>query len=581
MASFQQFDVEYEMKVDLSQWHPIASSSDLPLRHVYQGQLWGRELAVWRADDGHINVWENRCLHRGVRLSIGLNEGSELRCLYHGWRYANRTAGCTYIPAHPADAPARTICNNTYQCVEAHGLVWSAIAPESSFEGQGVLEGLEPLALRPIPIAAPLHLVQKLAPDYPFGTLTHRDDTSLTLQYGQAKLQLFLQPVDAGKTIMRGLLAPPPVDSVAALLHHNATMTALRDEIELAATRLDPPTAIDVKFAPVAKGLARMPDIDNAGPKVELRAKVARKWQVAEQVMAFRLEALSGQFPTFQPGAHIDVNLPNGMSRQYSLTNGPGETDHYTIGVKHDIASRGGSTCLHDDVQEGDVLAISAPHNNFPLRRDAVKTILIAGGIGITPLLSMAKTLKAQELPFELHIFAQSKDDLAFPNILHNLGTSMIPHTGLTPQATCDVIAGVLANYTPAQHVYICGPGAMLEATRELATKAAWPDEAVHFEYFKNTHEIEYNTTFEIALSRSALTLQVPAGKTILQVLRDNGIKAPSSCEQGACGTCLMTVIEGEPDHQDVYLSTTERAANQKIITCVSRSKSNRLVLDI
>jgi len=119
--------------MDLTQWHPIAASTDLPLRHVYQGQLWGRELAVWRADDGHVNVWENRCLHRGVRLSIGLNEGGELRCLYHGWRYANRTAGCTYIPAHPADAPARTICNTTYRSLETQGLIWCAIDPVAAF----------------------------------------------------------------------------------------------------------------------------------------------------------------------------------------------------------------------------------------------------------------------------------------------------------------------------------------------------------------------------------------------------------------------------------------------------------------
>ena len=121
----------------------------------------------------------------------------------------------------------------------------------------------------------------------------------------------------------------------------------------------------------------------------------------------------------------------------------------------------------------------------------------------------------------------------------------------------------------------------MLEAAREAAKKCGWPDEAVLFEYFKNSKEIDDKTTFEIALSRSALTLRVPAGKTILQILRENGIEVPSSCEQGACGTCLMTVIGGEPDHQDVYLSTKEKASNQKIITCVSRSKSNQLVLDI
>jgi len=569
------------MKVDLSQWHPVASSSDLPLRHVYQGQLWGHELAIWRADDGHVNVWENRCLHRGVRLSIGLNEGSELRCLYHGWRYANRTAGCTYIPAHPADAPARTVCNNTYQCIEKYGLVWSAVAPERSFETPVTLTDTAPLTLRAIPINAPSDLVQKFATDYPYGMVTHKSDTSMTLQSGASELQLFFQPVDSGKTIIRGLLIPQPVDPIVALRHHNAMMTALRDKIELAVSGLSPPRAIEVEFKPVAKDLAQMPNINTAGPKVEFRAKVAKKWITSQNVMAFRLEAFSEQFPTFQPGGHIDVSLPNGMLRQYSLTNGPGQTDHYTIGVKRDVASRGGSICLHDDVQEGDVIAISAPHNNFPLRRDAVKTILISGGIGITPLLSMAQALKAQELPFELHIFVQTKADLAFPEILQGLDALTKIYMGLSPRATRNVISGVLANYVAAQHVYICGPGVMLEAAREAATKCGWPDEAVHFEYFKNSKEIDDKTTFEIALSRSALTLQVPAGKTILQILRENGIEVPSSCEQGACGTCLMTVIGGEPDHQDVYLSTKEKASNQKIITCVSRSKSNQLVLDI
>lgn len=121
----------------------------------------------------------------------------------------------------------------------------------------------------------------------------------------------------------------------------------------------------------------------------------------------------------------------------------------------------------------------------------------------------------------------------------------------------------------------------MLEATRDVAAKQGWPDEAVHFEYFKNTREIDDSSTFEVALARSAMTLQVPAGKTILEVLQENGFEAPSSCEQGACGTCLATVIEGEPDHQDVYLTPTEKELGDKIITCVSRAKSNRLVLDI
>ena len=295
----------------------------------------------------------------------------------------------------------------------------------------------------------------------------------------------------------------------------------------------------------------------------------------------FRFEALKGQLPTFQPGAHIDVHLPNGMSRQYSLTNAPGETNHYAIGVKREPNSRGGSASLHDVVQQGDVLAISAPRNNFPLRRDALHTILIAGGIGITPMLAMAQTLHAQSLPFDLHCFAQSEGHLGFEDILSGLGGGVTPHLGLDPTETGDKLRDILKTRGEEQHVYICGPGPMLEAAREIAEKNGWPDEAVHFEYFKNTNEIDDSSSFEVALARSALTLQVPAGKSILEVLRENGIDMPSSCEQGACGTCLATVIEGEPDHQDVYLSAGERAADKRIITCVSRCKSKRLVLDI
>ena len=132
------------MKFDLSTWFPIASVSDLPYRHVFQGQLLGREYAIWRADDGNINIWENRCLHRGVRLSIGINEGSELKCQYHGWRYANRTAGCTYIPAHPADAPARTICNNTYACQEKYGMIFICFDSESQLDIDDHLGNMAP-----------------------------------------------------------------------------------------------------------------------------------------------------------------------------------------------------------------------------------------------------------------------------------------------------------------------------------------------------------------------------------------------------------------------------------------------------
>jgi len=578
------------MSVNLEHWYPVASSNDLPKRHIYHGQLWGREMAIWRADDGFVNVWENRCLHRGVRLSIGLNEGRELRCLYHGWRYSNRTAGCTYIPAHPVDAPARSICNNTYQAIEDHGLVWSAVTPTGDFMPPAILSGQDTLALRPIPVGASPELSLRHAANYRFApdgaepVATHVLETTegcVQLKSGDTTLLLFIQPIDADRSVLRGLLVNPTADNTILLRHHNRRLSALRDVIEAAAAIQPAPVPIEVPFRKIDADLAKMPERSKFGSKAELRVKVTRKWVASDGVIAFRLEGLNGALPTVQPGAHIDVHMPNGLSRQYSLTNGPGETDHYTIGVKLEPQSRGGSECMHNVVQTGDVLAISAPRANFPLRRDAMKTILVAGGIGITPMLAMAQVLNAQQLSFELHYFAQTEAHLSFKEILAEFGNSLVPHLGLTPVETGATLKQVLSGYDNANHLYICGPGPMLEATRALASDQGWPDEAVHFEYFKNTNVIDDSSTFEIALARSAMTLQVPAGKTILEVLQVNGIEVPSSCEQGACGTCLATVIEGEPDHQDVYLSDSEKAANDKMLTCVSRSKSKRLVLDI
>ncbi len=321
--------------------------------------------------------------------------------------------------------------------------------------------------------------------------------------------------------------------------------------------------------------------VRSIGRVAALRVQVARKWTTASDIVAFELEPVSGALPTFQPGAHIDVHLPNGLVRQYSITNGPGDASWYRIGVKLEAASTGGSRCLHDTVREGDVLAISEPRNNFPLRRDSLRTLLIAGGIGVTPVLAMAQALKPMGLAFELHYFAQADDHLAFEEVRSELGDAVIAHLGLSPDETGAELARLLEGYGHANQVYICGPGPMLEATRTIAADAGWPDHAVHFEYFKNTTEIDDSSSFEIALARSAVTLQVPSGKTILEVLRNHGVAMPSSCEQGACGTCVVPVVEGEIDHQDVYLKESERAAGDRIMTCVSRAASARLVLDI
>jgi ferredoxin-NADP reductase/nitrite reductase/ring-hydroxylating ferredoxin subunit len=556
-------------------WYPVASSDDLPFRHVHHGQLLGQELAIWRADDGYVNVWENRCLHRGVRLSIGINDGAELKCQYHGWRYANRTAGCTYIPAHPADAPARRITNRTYPVKERFGLVWAALsadAPEMDVAEAG-------FALRPMPVnALPEMVLSALVRRGEAVTLMPPLGAVLVLKGAPGRATYFVQPVDSARAVIRGVVdAEPDVDTLMAF---NAVLSRLRDAVEAEARAIELPEPIVPRYEPVSVELATMPDLV-IGRQATVRVMVRRRWQAAVDVTGIELAPLSGHLPTFQPGAHIDLHLPNGLVRQYSITNGPGDLTSYTIAVKREAVSRGGSVAIAETLREGDVLAVSEPRNNFPLRRDAVRTTFISGGIGLTPLLSMARALQRQGLAFDFHAFARSEDHLPLGPELKALGGGVNRHFGLGPPETAEQIRRVLGPHSFARHVYICGPGAMLELARSIAAELGWPDQAVHYEYFKNTHEIDTSSSFTVELARSALSLSVPAGRSILEVMRDNGIAAPSSCEQGACGTCLTRVLEGEIDHQDVYLNGTEKAAGNVMMTCVSRAKSARLVLDI
>lgn len=577
-------------------WYPIAGIEDTPERHVHQAELLGRELAVWRADDGYVNVWENRCLHRGVRLSIGVNDGRELQCQYHGWRYANRSAGCTYIPAHPADAPARTICSKTFPVQEMYGLVWASLHPGGDPPAIEHLVG-DPWPMRGVSIHVPLDVVADALRSYhfqPSDDLSGDDATVEVDDAGDDWVQLrsigsgdtdtvvfFLQPVTAGHTIVRPVRASAPAAGRELELwrYHSAQLSSLRDALET-----QHPAAIDDEdavFEPLAPELAGLPPVRTDARNAPLRVTVARKWEPAEAIAGFELTALSGTLPTFQPGAHIDVHLPNGLVRQYSLTNGPGELDAYRIGVKRDPNSRGGSVLLHDSVSVGDVLAISEPRNNFTLRRDSHRSILIAGGIGVTPLLAMAQTLHNQQLGYELHYFAQGADHVAFRDVLDGLGSAVHLHLGLSPTETGEALADVVSTPSDDGQIYVCGPGPMLEAVLATAQPAGWNDDAVHFEYFKNTTEIDDTSSFVVHLARSAKSIEVASGTTVLEALRATGIDMASSCEQGACGTCRVDVVAGAVNHQDVYLSDAEKAKGTQMMTCVSRAAGDEITLDV
>ncbi|MFK8080456.1 MAG: Rieske 2Fe-2S domain-containing protein [Granulosicoccus sp.] len=598
-------------------WHPVAASSDLVHRHVFHAQVLGREMALWRADDGNVNAWENRCLHRGVKLSIGVNDGHELICQYHGWRYANRTAGCTYIPAHPADAPARTICNNIYPVAEQHGLVWSSESPEEPIPTLDTLDTTAITPLRAIAVNAALqHIALPLIDRYNSGNTAYHEQTParygadnpdpylLVLRAHHSNsvntaptpdVAFFFQPLDAGRTVIRGLLCGVDESNTersaltTLLKQHDHLLCRLRDTIE-SSVRHQPVVAPWVPIIPtVSEANASMPALNTNSREAALRLRVSHIEQLTHNVRQFRLEPLSSHpdqtsqnaLPAPQPGAHIDVHLPNALVRQYSLINGPGQTDHYSIAVKRLDDSSGGSHNLHDTVKVGDVLATSVPRNNFTLRRDAEHTHLVAGGIGLTPLLSMARALDNACLPFTLHHFVGSESDRLLQSELDTMRGDVHYHIGQEHQQTQSRLSTLLNKPADHHHIYLCGPGPMLSFARQTALNSGWADDQIHFEYFSNARTTDDSRAFQIELSRSGLTLDVPSGVSLLHVLREHNVAVPSSCEQGACGTCRVAVLAGEPDHQDVYLSDSEKARGNCLMSCVSRAVSKSLVLDI
>lgn len=285
--------------------------------------------------------------------------------------------------------------------------------------------------------------------------------------------------------------------------------------------------------------------------------------------------------PVFEAGAHVDVHLPGGLVRQYSLCGDPADRSRYRLGVLKDPASRGGSEALHGTLREGTVVTISAPRNLFPLAGNAGRSLLLGGGIGITPMIAMAYALHAAGAQFELHYCGRSRSHAAFIDELAQapFADHVITHFDDEPASKLD-LEQVLGSPASDSHVYTCGPSGFMAWVIEGAKASGYRDEQVHREYF----QVEVDNSggaFEVHTARTGKTLQVQAGQSIVQALAEVGIAVEVSCEQGVCGTCLCDVLEGEPDHRDVYLTDDERAANDQMLLCCSRSRSGRLVLDI
>ena len=320
-----------------------------------------------------------------------------------------------------------------------------------------------------------------------------------------------------------------------------------------------------------------------APPATGLRLQVRAIRLLAERTHAFELADPDGALlPPFEAGAHVDLHLPGGLARSYSLAGDPSDRSRWLLGVLREAEGRGGSSALHDRVRVGDVLVASAPRNAFALVPGAAHTVLLAGGIGITPLKAMAHALAAQGASFELHHCVRSPRHAAFAAELAATVPAGRLHRhfdGGHPAQGLD-IAALLARPAPGTHLYCCGPAGFMQACAEASRH--WDTGRVHFEHFKPPAEIAPAVAagaFEVLLARRGIRVPVAPDQTIVRAIELAGLRVPTSCLSGLCGTCKTDYLEGEVEHHDYILSDEEQA--RCLTPCVSRARSPLLVLDL
>ena len=313
----------------------------------------------------------------------------------------------------------------------------------------------------------------------------------------------------------------------------------------------------------------------------DLRLRVTSMTWEAEGVLSVALQQLDGaDLPAWRPGAHLDLKLPGVITRQYSLSGSPADRKTWRISVLRELVSKGGSQAVHETVRPGDVVDVRGPRNNFVLD-DAQEYLFIAGGIGITPILSMVAAAAASGARWRLVYGGRTRSSMAFLNEMQQHGDAVHIH----PQDELGLIdlAALLDSPRPDTLVYCCGPEPLLAAVEQRCH--TWPNGSLHVERFKakpleagaEVGEIE----FQVVCEQSGKTITVPPGQAILETLEAAGIFPPNSCREGICGTCETTVLDGTPDHRDSLLSDEEREAGETMMICVGRALSKRLVLDL
>ena len=311
----------------------------------------------------------------------------------------------------------------------------------------------------------------------------------------------------------------------------------------------------------------------------QMPLRIAGVEDVAEGIRSFELVQPDGSaLPAFTPGSHVKVQTPGGALRKYSLCNDPAERHRYVISVKRDDNGQGGSLSMHEQARPGDTLPTSLPDNAFPLVDNARAYLFIAGGIGITPILSMIRSFgELPPAPWKLFYLSRSPQTTAFADELSALGRHVkIHHDHGDPARSLDLWPAL--EKPNSAHVYCCGPRPLMDSVRDMT--GHWSPKQVHFESFNEGGGVQPDDKpFSVRLARSGGEFEVPVGKSILAALREHGCNAASSCESGTCGTCRTTLLEGEADHRDMVLLPEEMQS--QIMICVSRAKSPALVLDL
>jgi vanillate O-demethylase ferredoxin subunit len=303
----------------------------------------------------------------------------------------------------------------------------------------------------------------------------------------------------------------------------------------------------------------------------------------ADTILSFELRGPAGRpLPSFTAGAHVEVHMTQHMTRSYSLANSPAENHRYVIAVNKESAGTGGSRHMHEQVRVGQKLRVSEPRNNFELNEGAARTILVAGGIGITPMRAMIARLRELGRPWTLHYAGRTRAGMAYLRQMEGLageGDDVRLHVDEDSAGRFLDVADAVAQAPAQSHLYCCGPKPMLAAFEEAAARL--PPERIHVEYFVAREEAATGGGFIVELARSQRKFSIAAGHSILDTLLDAGVEVDFSCMTGICGSCESRVLAGVPDHRDSILSKAEREANDRMLICCSGSKSPALVLDL